>query len=745
MSSQSMFRIISFVTFVTFVTLLISACGGGGGDNSGGGGPQLTGGSGLSVSDSSLTTTLDQNGNQRGSGISVSWTNSIVTEVLVGMPPGVSKPSWLDLDITGNTSPVNVFIGVIDTNLPVGVYQTTIRVVTVNVQTPMDFVDVAVSINIVERPSANPTSLTINMVEGIIPASQNVTLSRPGNTVTIYPSTFVSGFNQWADYTINGESVELTINNNALSLATGQYSSSLEIDYNGGRWSIPLTLNVSSAINAPASVTFDINQNSLPGDKTTNITVASNIATPINWTANFSEAWMTLSTTSGDTTTLNNLTLTLNQTELDNMRSGSYAGSLTLSSTDPNVSDVEVPVSLNITIPEVSFVSPYQAVSNTSEEVIIRGSGFQSLVNPVVAFGANNATSSTVISDTEIRTTHGTLTAGQYPVVVTDNSGTLTSFASLTVSDAPTYSPVWISYPTIRVHDNLVYDMDKKALFFRKNSQFDGALQRYQFNGTNWILNVTSDTALTYGAVALDPEGETFYAHTITTHILGIDTTSLAKTDLLNTGNGYNSASKSAAMANNGKMLIARNFSSQSAIYTSDVAIDGSTTVESLYNSFSDSANRISKGSLNGNRVYFVSQNNNAFVRYYDASSEQLITTALSVQASSISVDRDGDRIIFGSNVYNGNMNFLGTLPLTQANVISADGMSAYTFDSDVTGATFRKFDLTSPDGSGGFNEVGTGTQVSGNAVTSPQMTISQDGGTLFVIGEATFIVQPAP
>ncbi len=225
---------------------------------------------------------------------------------------------------------------------------------------------------------------------------------------------------------------------------------------------------------------------------------------------------MTLSPSSGDTTSTNNLTLTLVQSELDKLKNGTYIGNITVSSTDANVSDAAIPVSVTITIPEVSFVSPYQAVSNTSKEVVIRGSGFSSLTNPAVSFGGSAALSITIISDTEIRATHDTLAAGNYNVEVTDGASALPSFASLTVTDAVTYSALWKTSQAISsIIDGLFFDMDKQALFIRRS----GSLMRYKFDGANWKLVVTSDFSLNYTAIALSPNGKSFYSFNESEHV----------------------------------------------------------------------------------------------------------------------------------------------------------------------------------------------------------------------------------
>jgi len=56
-----------------------------------------------------------------------------------------------------------------------------------------------------------------------------------------------------------------------------------------------------------------------------------------------------------------------------------------------------------------------------------------------------------------------------------------------------------------------------------------------------------------------------------------------------------------------------------------------------------------------------------------------------------------------------------------------------------------HKYDLNSPNGSGGFTEVGSGTIPADFPGTGVAMTISPDGGTLFLAGSLRVLITPAP
>jgi hypothetical protein len=77
---------------------------------------------------------------------------------------------------------------------------------------------------------------------------------------------------------------------------------------------------------------------------------------------------------------------------------------------------------------------------------------------------------------------------------------------------------------------------------------------------------------------------------------------------------------------------------------------------------------------------------------------------------------------------------------------ISPDGTRAYGF---VYGAssegTLHTYDLTSPTGSGGFTEIGSGIPMPTSPGDFANVAISPDGSAIFVSGESNFIIQPVP
>jgi len=53
--------------------------------------------------------------------------------------------------------------------------------------------------------------------------------------------------------------------------------------------------------------------------------------------------------------------------------------------------------------------------------------------------------------------------------------------------------------------------------------------------------------------------------------------------------------------------------------------------------------------------------------------------------------------------------------------------------------------DLTTSDGSNGFAEIGVGTSIVNAPTSSMKMSISPDGGILFIVANDQVTVQPVP
>ena len=159
--------------------------------------------------------------------------------------------------------------------------------------------------------------------------------------------------------------------------------------------------------------------------------------------------------------------------------------------------------------------------------------------------------------------------------------------------------------------------------------------------------------------------------------------------------------------------------------------------------------------SADGNTLVLPYPGQTAFARplyTYNASTGALTprwVTSSWFWFAGLNVSGNASRIILGdfsrdqTTVYDAGFNALGTLPSAYVPfpfVLSPDGAFAYGYSwSD---GRVRKFNLGVP---GGITEVGSGSVVAAAHTEMSEMTISPDGGTLFLIGPTSVVITPSP
>jgi hypothetical protein len=154
-------------------------------------------------------------------------------------------------------------------------------------------------------------------------------------------------------------------------------------------------------------------------------------------------------------------------------------------------------------------------------------------------------------------------------------------------------------------------------------------------------------------------------------------------------------------------------------------------------------------GSADGSRLV-LSQNGLSPpppVFLYNASTSTLSQTALSVNASFPVLDRRATRVLLGGfSIYNASFQSLGSIlgSSPESQTLSVDGSRAYSSDRRSVPTVLRTYDLTATPVAGQFPEIGAGTTLPsdpGRAV----ITVSPDGGTVFIAGTDSIVVVPAP
>ena len=172
---------------VIAAVLLLSACGGGGGGGNG---------TSISINPNSLTFQAVQGDPApAGKTVDVSYAGD---GVLVGFPPDVPQPSWLNVTTTSSTSGhASFLVTVSPPDFPPQTFTTTLRFVTGHTDgTDITYVDMQVAYQIGSDPlmiSAQPTQLDFSAAaNGATPAAQSLTVTFTGSQSQVDQTTLPS-------------------------------------------------------------------------------------------------------------------------------------------------------------------------------------------------------------------------------------------------------------------------------------------------------------------------------------------------------------------------------------------------------------------------------------------------------------------------------------------------------------------------------------------------------------------------
>jgi hypothetical protein len=433
-------------------------------------------------------------------------------------------------------------------------------------------------------------------------------------------------------------------------------------------------------------------------------------------------------------------------------------------------------VTVTYTIPlSVHFVAPYVGTANKSESVVIRGQGFETFPVQDVQFGGTSASSYSVVSDTKITATYPALAAGNYAVTVvtpTTSAGPATSTASLVLQNAPGYTATTISYPSATSQlQRIIYDAERQTLLVaRTTSASTTEIDTFPYTGS-WNSG-TSSAISGLADIALTANGQSLLSLSQTDVSLldpiTLSSSAATAVPVLPTGDFY----KSLTVTNNNNALVTSGYPSSAAtpMYLYSIA-NGSFTqpagipsspvnTPSLNNSIPGIS---ADGSLAVLAQGFSGAGASAIYTFSPATMTFAVVSNQTINqyAALPAVDRTGTTVVLnGTNVYRPDFilptppyiriildfTLLGTLPsTTEAVVISPDASKAYTVDSSTSPPSLLTYDLSYNAGGGAFPQIGTGATLAGDPGNGVQMTMSPDGGTLFIAGSNQIVVQPTP
>lgn len=599
--------------------------------------------------------------------------------------------------------------------------------------------------------SVAPQSLTFSAASAAsaTPSAQTITVTVTSGTVYLaaaYGGTAIAN----ATFYITGPTTaEVTVFPAApSSLGPGQHSGTVAIigcndvacnsQVAGSPYYVTVTYNIQGVVASPSALTYTLGNSPVAGDLSRQFTITG--YPNQNWSIGTNVSWLSVTPLVGNTGGPVQVTASLVQAQIDALGNGVYTGSITV--TPASSPPFAVPVTLTISRTQVSYVAPYVATAGTTAEVIIRGENFGLVAIQDVKFGAISASTFSVISDTEVRATHPALTAGSYPVQLQNNLGINNSLANLIVVDAPVYSATTLAYPGAPSQPILAirYDAERKALVLARGT----SILRYVYSTGAWGAPA-SISVFNLHDVALSTDGALLLATSsgsAATGVTQIDATTLSiGTTTNDTINGISTyLVKPLSVANDGTaVVVAANgpacgnmirYRTRNPQVTS---MGGNTCSPAQVGGSADGSIIIAGTSIASDTYAF------------NASTGVLSTTGgLPKLTAAPVLNRTGSRIALNNTgVYNTGLSYLGGLPnTTLAVALNPIGSIAYTYDSS---GSVRKFDLTGTLVAGIYPEVGTGTSLAGSPGTGVRMTITPDGGTLFIAGNSQLVVQPAP
>jgi hypothetical protein len=750
--------------------LLLAACGGGGGGSSSS--PSaLSTASGLEVSPDSISFTAIQNrAIPPTQEIQISISREDAVFIGVGSPPAVTPPAWFDestsrLHGAGNNWGFTATI--LSTSLAPGAYKTTVRIVIADAnRNILASSDVQVSYTIQPTGiSAAPPSLNFSQPEGgSAPGAQTVALSELGNASYPWTATVLYGNERdWLNVNggsqASGPSLPSSISVGITApQRRGTYSAAVRITGNGNVTDIPVSYVVSKALSpSPTSLSYTIGNTPLPGDMTRRISVG---AFPgVTWTAVSSATWLTISPASGGSG--DSLSASLVQAEVDAKNNGRSTATITLT---PSVGSVEtIPVTLTVARTQVNYVAPYIAIANTQNEVVIRGDNLDQVTITDVKFGTTAAASFSRVASTEIRAIHPNLAPGTYPVRLETNLSVARSLANdLVAVIAPSYAAATIAYPnaTAKQPLDIIYDAERQALLVGvayPTPGSSGEIFRYPFTASAWATTPASVSVTSLRDLALSLDGR---------QLIAVSDFAVQKIDAgaLTTGTVtptlvFETFFKGVAMANDGNAVLTTGFPPVERASTEPwlcvvredrvlLGPGGIGVVRGTPGSSADGSRVILSHASPDSMGSYIGQYDSLSGRFsFIPSSVPGVPSTWPRTSIRPKLDRKATRLVMNGYIVikNSDYSHPSFLPPvapgdSAAVALSPDGTRAYQY---VSGTLLRTFDVSSSDQS--VSEIGTGTVLPSDPGASPVMTVSPDGGTLFIAGANAVVVVTAP
>ena len=582
--------------------------------------------------------------------------------------------------------------------------------------------------------------LRFSAIEGLQPDQQSIEVQYTGN-VEVPWSAYISykTGEDWLEISSDsGTTMPATIYVLPKAQLEGSYAANVVVSYeiNGKTEfnSVRVEYRVNSAWSGPvpSSINFSIEADTTIDNLKQTVQVYDRYSgeNSIQWSATSDVAWLSVSPETGDTDINDNdiLTVSIVETELPKAVSNPN-GNITLTATNKDLTPLVIPVSVTFSAPYISNVSPYVRYTGKQSKVILRGKGFESISLEDITFGGVPVETGEIISDTEaivFPPANVLEAAGIYPLDILNASELDLSKADLVVVGPTNYSATSIPLPASPRTGKLIYDAERKAIFYTSSSGIHKIAYSSEEMWNSESMELEHASGINLSADGLNLEVVTATDDNNTLYIIDPDT--LIIKNYFNIKSNY--LYSNIAPMNNDKTILV-NWDGGIMVYPD--MIESRNVFD--WNNTAISANRdtlLLLGSWNKEHVY-----------RYDASDSSTIEVISGLSTRKIAISEHGERIVVGKNIFDSTFSKLGEISLPNiisGLAVSPDGSKAYllsgqdiyTFDISGNAPPFRQI-------------VSTVTYTDDTSFYSRGIVVSEDGETLFIYGSSMLYIVPAP
>jgi hypothetical protein len=265
-------------------------------------------------------------------------------------------------------------------------------------------------------------------------------------------------------------------------LAPGHYSATVAMGnslYGQGQVDVTYDVVVPTLSSVPTTVAFDANVDAIAADLQGALALSDDGA-PVSWSVLEAPPWLEVLDASGDSRGATAIRLRVRQDLISTMDNQLYASAVRIgygnSVSPPRV--LEVPVTLNLALPEVVGVMPYTGIAGQPLPHALAGSGFASSEGLSVLIDGQPAASVTIETDHLIHFVPPVLEPGTYEVRINNALGIEQGVGHLTVVD-PQASAGQQFIATSRIIGRPVHDPGRDAVFALVESGDPVSVYRY--------------------------------------------------------------------------------------------------------------------------------------------------------------------------------------------------------------------------------------------------------------------------